>query len=155
VVLRTQASARWFRSRADGRVRSVLLSDGTELHCDAVLVAAGVEPERRLVPTVPGGPVHVRGDAAGGGHWAGAASDAVDVARRLLGLEPLLPAAPFFWSDQFGLRQQLVGEPAGAARIELEGSADDFVARYRTADGRLLAALAANRRARSRPFAAR
>lgn len=46
---------------------------------------------------------------------------------------------------QFGLRLQLVGHPTGADRVEVEGSDDEFVARYLAKDGSLLAALAANR----------
>lgn len=51
----------------------------------------------------------------------------------------------FFWSDQFGLRLQLVGDTTNAETVELEGSEEGFVARYRRADGRVAAALAANR----------
>jgi NADPH-dependent 2,4-dienoyl-CoA reductase/sulfur reductase-like enzyme len=111
---------------------------------DVVLVAVGVEPARELVRES----VHVCGDAAGGpGHWTAAASDGVAVARRILGLEPLPAQQPFFWSDQFGLRLQLVGDPRGAATVDLDGSEESFTARYLDAEGRLVAALAANRSA--------
>jgi 3-phenylpropionate/trans-cinnamate dioxygenase ferredoxin reductase component len=112
--------------------------------CDVVLVAVGVEPARELVRDG----VHVCGDAAGGpGHWTAAASDGVAAARRVLGLDPLPAQPPFFWSDQFGLRLQLVGDPRTAATVQLDGSEDSFAARYLAADGRLVAALAANRAA--------
>ncbi|MGZ8695058.1 MAG: oxidoreductase C-terminal domain-containing protein, partial [Gaiellaceae bacterium] len=68
-----------------------------------------------------------------------------DAARRLLGLDPLPAQPPFFWSDQFGLRLQLVGDPACAASVALEGDESTFVARFHKPDGRLVAALAANR----------
>jgi 3-phenylpropionate/trans-cinnamate dioxygenase ferredoxin reductase subunit len=88
------------------------------------------------------------GDAAGGpGHWTSAAADGVAAARRILGLDPLPEQPPFFWSDQFGLRLQLVGDPRPATEVELDGSEDSFTARYVTPDGRLLAALTANRSA--------
>ena len=58
---------------------------------------------------------------------------------------PMPEQPPFFWSDQFGLRLQLVGEPVGADRVEVEGGENEFVARYLARDGALLAALAANR----------
>ena len=57
------------------------------------------------------------------------------------------------WSDQFGLRIQLVGDARAAAAVEIDARVDsEFVARYwSTEDGRLVAALAANRlRERSR-----
>jgi 3-phenylpropionate/trans-cinnamate dioxygenase ferredoxin reductase subunit len=114
------------------------------VHRDIVLVAVGVEPARELVRDG----VHVCGDAAGGpGHWSAAASDGVAAARRILGLDPLPAEPPFFWSDQFGLRLQLVGDPQGAATVELDGCEESFAARYLDADGRLVAALAANRAA--------
>jgi 3-phenylpropionate/trans-cinnamate dioxygenase ferredoxin reductase subunit len=135
-----------FGADEDGRLSKVVLSDGREVESDVALVAVGVEPERGLLPFDPQPPVYACGDVAGsGGHWTGAAAEAVDVARRILGLEPLPEQPPFFWSDQFGLRLQLVGEMAGAARVEFEGSEDEFIARYIDADGGLLAALAANR----------
>ena len=51
----------------------------------------------------------------------------------------------FFWSDQFGLRLQLVGRAVASARVELEGGREDFIARYHDPAGRLVAALGANR----------
>jgi 3-phenylpropionate/trans-cinnamate dioxygenase ferredoxin reductase subunit len=111
---------------------------------DIVLVAIGVEPARELVRAG----VHVCGDAAGGpGHWTAAAGGGVAAARSILGLEPLPEQPPFFWSDQFGLRLQLVGDPRRASTVELDGSEESFAARYLGADGRLVAALAANRSA--------
>ena len=109
-----------------------------------VLVAVGVEPVRELVREG----VHVCGDAAGGpGHWTSAAADGVAAARRILGLDPLPAQPPFFWSDQFGLRLPLIGDTRSAAAVELDGSEESFAARYLDADGRLVAALAANRSA--------
>jgi thioredoxin reductase len=136
--LRTTAAA----LAGDDRVRAVLLADGTEVPCDAVLVAIGAAPARELAR--PG--IEICGDAAGGpGHWTAAAHSGANAARRLLRLAPL-PAQPsFFWSDQFGLRLQLVGEPAQSASVALEGDEHAFVARFHARSGRLVAALAANR----------
>jgi 3-phenylpropionate/trans-cinnamate dioxygenase ferredoxin reductase component len=146
VEVRTHTSASGFRTGRDDRIRSVALDDGTELACDVALLAVGVEPARELIPPGEAGFVHACGDVTGGpGHWTSAASSGVDVARRLLGLEPLPPQPSFFWSDQFGLRIQLVGDPTGADSVELQGAEDSFVTRYRAAGGRLIAAVAANR----------
>lgn len=144
VRLRTGAHASGFRTRRDGSVAAVRLADGNELECDVALVAVGAEPVRDLAE--PAARVHVCGDAAGGvGHWTSAAWSGTDVACRLLGVERPEPQPPYFWSDQFGLRLQLVGDPQGASHIEIDGADDDFVARYRDRDERLLAALAVNR----------
>lgn len=145
VDLRTRVSAAAFESNADGRVCGVVLDDGATIACNAVVVAIGAERADELaVRNAPG--VHVAGDAAGGhGHWTDAATGGVALARRLLGLEPLPAQPPFVWSDQFGLRLQLIGEPARAATIELDGGPADFVARFRARSGALVGAVAANR----------
>jgi 3-phenylpropionate/trans-cinnamate dioxygenase ferredoxin reductase subunit len=135
-----------FRTRPNGRLESVVLSDGRDVACDTALVAVGVEQARELTAFDPEPPVYACGDVAGSrGHWTGAAAEAIAVARRILGLEPPPEQPPFFWSDQFGLRLQLVGEPSEADLVELEGEENEFVARYLAADRTLLAALAANR----------
>jgi 3-phenylpropionate/trans-cinnamate dioxygenase ferredoxin reductase component len=146
VEVRTATTAARISADPGGRLRGVILSNGTELVCDTVLVAVGVDPAAELVPVDSPRPTFVCGDAAGRiGHWSDAAGDGIDAARRVLGLPPLAPQPPFFWSDQFGLRIQLVGDPKQARVVELEGSDDRFVARYRNGHGRLLAVLAANR----------
>jgi NADPH-dependent 2,4-dienoyl-CoA reductase/sulfur reductase-like enzyme len=123
---------------------TVLLDSGVEVACDSVLVAVGAERADELLRPAPG--VHVVGDAAGGhGHWTDAATGGVALARRLLGHDPVPAQPPFVWSDQFGLRLQLVGDPARASTIELEGGPADFVARYRARSGALVGAVAANR----------
>jgi 3-phenylpropionate/trans-cinnamate dioxygenase ferredoxin reductase component len=136
VDLRTGANA------ATLHANRVALADGTEVRCDVVLLAVGAEPARELLREG----VRVCGDAAGvSGHWTSAAADGVAVARRILGLDPLPEQLPFFWSDQFGLRLQLVGDPRASKEVELEGSETSFTARYLAADGRLVAALGVNR----------
>lgn len=141
----TAAGAVGFDRDSRNRVTGVRLHDGRTLTGDVALVAVGAEPARNLLePALPG--VEVCGDAAGGpGHWTSAAAGGTRLACRLLGIEPPSPQASYFWSDQFGLRLQLVGDPRGASRVQLDGRDDDFVARYLGEDGALLAALAANR----------
>lgn len=66
------------------------------------------------------------------------------MARSILELDPLPAQPPFFWSDQFGLRLQLVGDPTYADEVELEGAHESFIDRYRARGGSLVAALASN-----------
>jgi 3-phenylpropionate/trans-cinnamate dioxygenase ferredoxin reductase subunit len=144
IDLRTRALVAGFRADNSGRVCGIELADGSVVPCDVALVAVGVEPDRTLA--VAATDLQLVGDAAGGpGHWTSAAADGVAAARRILGLDPLPAQAPFFWSDQFGLRIQLVGDTRPAAAVEIDGHDSEFVARYCSADGRLVAALAANR----------
>ena len=145
VDIRTETAAASFHARPDRRVRAVELADGSVVECDIVLVAVGVTPAHELGAEVEP-PVYACGDNAGSrGHWTGAAAEAVTVARRILELDPLPAQPPFFWSDQFGLRLQLVGDTSHADDVEVEGTSDSFVARYRARGGRVVAALASNR----------
>lgn len=125
----------------------VVLDDGTELVADDVLVGVGSAAcvdwlSGSAVPVVDGaipcGPtgtvegldhVSALGDVAawfdpryGDGrrieHWTSATDQARIVARRLMGLatEPLPP--PYFWSDQYTSKIQLVGRPDLSDRVE-------------------------------------
>jgi NADPH-dependent 2,4-dienoyl-CoA reductase/sulfur reductase-like enzyme len=147
VDLRVNTGAGGFGAGPDGAVRSVKLTDGSEIVCDVALVGIGVEPVADLLPApVSGVPVFECGDVTGGlGHWMSAAAEATAVARQILDLpqHPVQPA--YFWSDQFGLRLQLVGHPTSTAAVELEGGEETFLARYQDDEGRLVAALGANR----------
>jgi 3-phenylpropionate/trans-cinnamate dioxygenase ferredoxin reductase subunit len=149
VDLRVNTGATGFGAGPDGAVRSVRLTDGSEIRCDVALVGIGVEPAADLVPVpASGAPVFACGDVTGGlGHWTSAAAEATAVARQILGLPPQPEQPAFFWSDQFGLRLQLVGNPSATVVVELEGGEEGFLARYQDDDGRLVAALGANRAA--------
>ncbi len=121
--------------------RFVLLGDGTCLSHDVVLVSIGVDPCRDLHAD----DAIVAGDATGSGHWTAAADHGVAAARRLVGLPIEAPRPPFIWSDQLGLRLQLVGRTRMAAGVELDGDENSFVARYIDEEGSMLGAVAANR----------
>jgi 3-phenylpropionate/trans-cinnamate dioxygenase ferredoxin reductase subunit len=120
---------------------------------DVLLWAVGVEPARELLPDlnvdacgrtqVPR--VYACGDVTGTGHWTAAAGQAVAVAWAILGEHRPYDGPPYVWSDQFGLRIQLVGDPTGAAHVELDGNDDEFRARYCDASGLVRATLLANR----------
>jgi NADPH-dependent 2,4-dienoyl-CoA reductase/sulfur reductase-like enzyme len=78
-------------------------------------------------------------------HWTSAAGQAAAVAHAILGNERPYDEVPYFWSDQFGLRLQHVGHAEAPAATEIDGDTQSFTAHYRDEEGRLLAALAANR----------
>ncbi|MGZ4387505.1 MAG: NAD(P)/FAD-dependent oxidoreductase [Gaiellaceae bacterium] len=120
---------------------------------DLLLWAVGVVPARELLPDLVVGScgrtqyerVYACGDVTGSGHWTAAAGQGAAVAHAILGADRPFVDPPFFWSDQFGLRLQVVGEPTSAARVELEGAEDSFTARYLDAAGQLQGVLLANR----------
>ena len=168
VDLRLGTGLAGFVAGADGRVRALELADGSELPCDAALVAVGVAPEVDLhgdprdgIETdacgrtaLPG--VYACGDVAAAWrpslaarlrveHWTSAAGQAAAVAHAILGRERPYDDLPYFWSDQFGLRLQHVGHAHEWAAVELEGDESSFAARYLDREGRPLAGLLANR----------
>lgn len=122
----------------------VVLPDGTELTADAVLVGVGGAPQLGWLPgTGPDGValdvtngiacgstgrvhglpgVWAVGDVARWAghrteHWTSAGDQAVAVAHDILGVDAPPTPVPYFWSDQFGLKIQLVGRPEGADEV--------------------------------------
>jgi 3-phenylpropionate/trans-cinnamate dioxygenase ferredoxin reductase component len=169
IGLRLNAGLSGFRRGPGGRVRGLLLSDGSEVACDLALLGIGAEPVapvgapagRGGVPTdacgrtaLPG--VYACGDVASTfrpslgrrirvEHWTSAAAQGAAVAHAVLGRDEPHDEPPFFWSDQLGLRLQYVGHGEGWTRVDIDGDAGSFSARYLGEDGRLVAALLANR----------
>jgi 3-phenylpropionate/trans-cinnamate dioxygenase ferredoxin reductase component len=150
-----------------GRVRTVVLADGSRIDCSAVLVGIGVTPAGDLLGEEAGIPtdgcgrtaipdVYACGDVAVSyrsslgrrvrvEHWTSAAGQAAAVANAILGRERPYDDLPYFWSDQFGLRLQYVGHAEAWHRVEIDGGPDEFTVRYLDEWGRPLAALVANR----------
>jgi len=144
---------------AGAPVEELVLADGRRIAADVVLVAIGVVPETRwlagspfadgvavdegartFVPHVYGAGDVVRGCE----HWEPAARLGAAAARSILGLPAAPPLPESFWSDQYGVRIQLVGEAAGADAVELDGSGRDFTALLRRR-GALIGALLVGR----------
>ena len=145
IDVRLRTGVAHIRADAFGRVDAVVLTDGAVLRADAVLVGVGVEPRRELVPERTAVAVQTAGDVAGPGHWTAAALDGTAAARRILGLPGLPPQPHYVWSDQFGLRLQVVGTPGPDDAFEVEGDVDSFAVRYLDELGLMRAALFANR----------
>jgi NADPH-dependent 2,4-dienoyl-CoA reductase/sulfur reductase-like enzyme len=166
VDLRLDTGLASFAGDADGRVSALLLDDGSEIACDLALVGIGAEPVGELLgageiatdasgrTAIPG--VFSCGDVASAWrpslgkslrieHWSSAAGQAAAVAQTILGEEAIHDDVPFFWSDQFDLRLQHVGHAENWERVEIDGTRDEFSARYIGPDDRLLSALLVNR----------
>ncbi len=171
VDLRTRTKLR--EINGTGRVESVVLNDGTTLPADLVVVGVGVEPNTGwlrgsgvavsdgvacspyLESTVPG--VYAVGDVARWvnpwsghstrmEHWTSVGEQAASVARNMLSDERQpCSITPYFWSEWYGHKLQMLGE--FAEETEIEGDMDPtapFLARYRY-DGDLVGAFALDR----------
>ena len=160
------------------RIEELRLADDRRIACDAVLVGVGMRPEaawlcgsgldprgvpvdeacRTAVPHVyAAGDVALPFDPSTGrheraDHWESAARGGAASALAMLGL-PLPPRAPAtFWTDQYETRVQIVGRPADADAMELDGRlADRDFAALLTRRGQPVAGVTAGR---PRAFAA-
>ncbi|MEU7058223.1 FAD-dependent oxidoreductase [Streptomyces sp. NPDC046197] len=158
------------------RVDAVLLEDGRSVPADTVVVGIGARPcvdwlegsgvaldngvkcgadgRTSLAAVVAVGDCANWYDPHSGTHrrvehWTGAMErpDAAVAALLAHGAtEPGVPRPPYFWSDQYGVKIQFVGDATGADSVRIEeGTADDrsFLAVYRRA-GRPVAVLGMN-----------
>jgi 3-phenylpropionate/trans-cinnamate dioxygenase ferredoxin reductase subunit len=111
------------------RLDALLLTDGTRVELDLLLVAIGVAPEVEWLgaplDTLLARPeIHAAGDLAGGDHWEAAAHQGRAVARAILGDAPAAPPVTSWWSDVHGVRLQGLGSPAGADALIVDGDRD-------------------------------
>lgn len=126
---------------------TVVLADGTRYEADVVVVGIGGAPQvgwtgvaaPQGLPCGPTGRVEgldgvwALGDVASWAgpdgvrrrheHWTSAGDQAAVVARDIVGEPPPPPTVPYFWSDQFGLKIQLIGQAQDAdAVVPLHGT---------------------------------
>lgn len=141
---------------ARGGVEWVQLTDGSRFYCDALVLGIGVEPATEWLEgsgletdgvlvdacgRTSAPDVFAAGDAARvfnpvsgrherSEHWEAAARQGAQVARAIIGLDPLPPALPSFWTDQFGHRIQLIGDAGGGDEVTVSGdpAAPEFTA---------------------------
>ncbi len=134
----------------------VQLTDGRRIECDALVVGIGIEPATEWlegsglnpegVPTDARGrtdapDLYAAGDSARqlnpatgeyerSEQWEAAARQGGQVARAILGADPMPPSLPSFWTDQYGIRVQLVGDAREADEVRIDGDpgARDFSA---------------------------
>jgi NAD(P)H-nitrite reductase large subunit len=155
-----------------GRAERVVLTDGTELEADVVVVAVGGTPDvdwlrdsglplddgircdSRLV-AAPG--VVAAGDVASWAnplfgrmrieHRSNAGEQGAVAAANLLGADQEYAPVPYFWSEQLGLRIQAHGDPSRTARTEVvsgDPASGRYAAELYDEDGALVAGIASN-----------
>ncbi|GAB3295624.1 NAD(P)/FAD-dependent oxidoreductase [Parasphingorhabdus pacifica] len=137
----------------NGAVTGVLLSDGSEVAADTVLVAVGVEPNTALAHDglldVSNGvvvdsalrtsdpDVFAAGDVANTWHplldrrirvehWANALKQPATAAASMLGNDAAYDELPYFFTDQYDLGMEYVGyvDPGYYDRVVIRGDAD-------------------------------
>jgi NADPH-dependent 2,4-dienoyl-CoA reductase/sulfur reductase-like enzyme len=173
VDLRLTTGVESFEGDGAGRVTGVVLTDGTTVSADVVVVGIGVQPNTGWLEgsdllidngvvcdesclAAPG--VVAAGDVARWPnlrfdevmrveHWDNAQEQGAHAARTLLGQsEPYMPV-PWFWSDQYDRKIQLAGRAGMGDEVRIvDGSADErkFAALYGR-NGRLVGVLGFNR----------
>jgi NADPH-dependent 2,4-dienoyl-CoA reductase/sulfur reductase-like enzyme len=134
--------------RGTSAATAIELADGAAVACDTVVVGIGVAPDtewlagsglphRGGVPADASGRTAIPGVWAAGDtanpfdprrgehrrseHWEGAVQAGRAAARDMLGLAAAPSPPPSFWSDQYGVRIQYVGDAAGHDAVEIDG----------------------------------
>jgi 3-phenylpropionate/trans-cinnamate dioxygenase ferredoxin reductase subunit len=132
--------------RGDGRVDSVVLTDGTELAADLVVVGIGSRPATEWLKDsdvqVDNGVIcdgagrtsaphvwavgdvaswrHTRGHQSRVEHWSNIAEQARVLVPAMLGKDqPSSVVVPYFWSDQYDVKIQCLGEPQATDIVHL------------------------------------
>lgn len=151
--------------RGDGHVEEVVLTDGTELPADLVVVGigshpatgwldgSGIEVDNGVVCDEAGrtsaphvwalGDVASWRDATGHQvrveHWSNVADQTRVVVPAMLGREvPSTVVVPYFWSDQYDVKIQCLGEPEATDTVHIvEDDGRKFLAYYER-DGALV-----------------
>ena len=161
----------------NGRVERLVLSDGSVVEADLVVVGIGATPaigwldrsgvevaggvlcDETLATSVPG--VYAAGDVAEWvnplfdrrmrvEHWTNAAEQGALAARNALDRDPARPyaAVPYFWSDWYDSRIQFLGIPSSTESTVVTGTAESGRFVGLYRDGdRLVGALAVNHQA--------
>lgn len=155
-----------------GTVERALLTDGSCLDVDTVVIGIGIEPnvslavaadlkvengvvvDDNLLTSDPAifacGDVASLRDPAGANvrleTWQNAQNQGIAAGKSMLGQTPLAPAeAAWFWSDQYDLNFQMLGTPAGTDMMVVKGDPETgkFV-QYFVREDRLSAVAAFN-----------
>ena len=171
VEIRTGAAAS--EILGEDRVTGVLCTDGTQLEADAVIVGVGIIPTTELAEATgldcengivvdehcrtSDASIYAIGDCTnhpskllGRRLRLESVPNAMDQARttakNIMGGDAVYDAVPWFWSDQYDLKLQMVGFSTGADAEVLRGdeAGGDF-ARFYLKDGVLIAVDAVNR----------
>jgi 3-phenylpropionate/trans-cinnamate dioxygenase ferredoxin reductase subunit len=157
----------------DSSVRRVVLSDGSTLEADIVVVGVGIVPSTELATEVGAdvgngiivnelGETSVAGVYAAGDvanhpnailgervrleHWQNAQNQGAAVAAAMLGSREPFREVPWFWSDQYDLNLQVAGHPHASDQIVYRGSVDQLLfSAFYLHDGVVRAVVAVNR----------
>lgn len=141
-----------------GWLPSALTTTSGGVLCDAGGRVLGAGDGRVFaVGDVAAWPEPITGHAVRFEHWTRATEQANIAAASMLGHTPKQSPLPYFWSDQYGRKIQLLGRPELADAVAPATQLERGAAWAYTRQGHLVAALTVNQPrllARSRPFVA-
>ncbi|HLM06808.1 MAG TPA: FAD-dependent oxidoreductase [Blastococcus sp.] len=172
VDVRTGIGVQSFRG-SGGSVDAVVLSDGTEVPADLVVVGVGAAPNVALAEEAGLGvdngvlvdaalrsshpDVFAAGDVANAfhplysrnvrvEHWANALNQGPAAARSMLGQDVSYDRVPYFYTDQYDLGMEYSGLGAAESRVVTRGKPEsgEFIAFWLDAAGRVEAAMNVN-----------
>lgn len=159
------------RIGAKDGAQAVVLADGSEVGCDAIIAGIGAVPETGLAESaglvIENGirvdsalrtsdpDIFAAGDCCSFPHplydgkrirleaWRNALDQGAHAARNMLGAETPYEAVPWFWSDQYELTLQITGLPdQGVAQVRRDLGDGAEMYFHLADDGRLMAASA-------------
>jgi len=156
-----------------GKLTTVVLTDGTELPADLVIVGIGIEPATELaidaglnvdngIVTDAGlrtseADIFAAGDVANFlnpllgkqmrvEHWSNALNGGKTAAKAMLGEDVVYDRVPYFFSDQYDLGMEYAGwvEPGGYDQVVFRGEPGGEYVAFWVKDGRVLAGMNVN-----------
>jgi 3-phenylpropionate/trans-cinnamate dioxygenase ferredoxin reductase subunit len=176
IIIKTSVQIGGFRSTADGaRVNGIILKDGSEMDADFIIMGVGIVPNIELAEDagleVENGivvdengmtsdpdifaagdntnhPNNLLGRRLRLESVPNAIEQAKAVTSQLLGQTNPYHQIPWFWSDQYDTKLQIVGLADGADKVYLRGNmAENSFARFHFKGQQLIAVEAVNRTA--------
>jgi 3-phenylpropionate/trans-cinnamate dioxygenase ferredoxin reductase subunit len=157
--------------RGKTHFESALLSTGDQITADTAVVGVGVVPNSEIASEsgletnngivvdasgqTSDNSIYAAGDVAnqpdGAGRrvrlesWSNAQNQSIVVAKALLGADSVYQDVPYFWSDQYEIKLQILGDFAGYDNIVRRGNEDSQFTSFYLKGNKIIAVVGINR----------